>query len=136
MGGRDVCLWVDKWIPSLPVGHSLSRGGVAVSRNTRVEALMCTNNKSWDIDFLMAFLSSEEMNAIRDTMIGDNSKWDQLVWPFDKRGRYTVKLGYHWAHSMAHCFMGQSLSYIRHILEHVWKVIWKLNTPPKLWHFL
>ncbi|KAB2628043.1 ribonuclease H protein [Pyrus ussuriensis x Pyrus communis] len=75
----DVHVWVDKWIPSLPVGHPVPRGEVAMLRNTRVELLMCTNNKSWDIDFLMAFLSTKEMNVIQDTVIGDTSKMDRLL---------------------------------------------------------
>lgn len=88
-------LWVDRWILSLPLGHPMPRGEVVVFRNTRVKSLICENSRSWDIDFLMAFLSSEEKITILDIVIGDTSKKDRLVWPFDKHGGYTVKSGYH-----------------------------------------
>lgn len=106
MGERDVLLWVYKWIPFLPVGHLILRGEMAISRSIQVKSLMCADSRSWDIDFLMAFLSTEEIIAISDTVIGDTFKRDRLVWPFDKRGRYTVKSRYHWAHLRAYYFEG------------------------------
>lgn len=55
--GRNGCaLWIDRWIPFLPVGHPMSMGDVAVLRNTRVESLICANSKSWNINFLMPFV--------------------------------------------------------------------------------
>lgn len=91
-------LWVDRWIPSLPLGHPFPRCKVAVSINTQVKSLICQNTITWDIDFLRAFLSVEEQNEILDTFVKDISKRDRLVWPFNKRVRYTVKSRYHWAH--------------------------------------
>ncbi|KAM0959187.1 hypothetical protein ACFX15_023784 [Malus domestica] len=136
MRGRDVLVWVDKWLPSLPEGHMLPRGGVLVSRNTRVGTLICTITKSWDIDFMLGFISQEEMVAIRDIEIWDLSESDKLVWPYDKRGRFTVKSGYHCEHSRATNLAGLPISHGSYVSLHVWKTIWKLNTPPKLRHFV
>lgn len=79
----------------------------------------------------MGFLSAEELDAIRGTMIGDLSKPDRLVWPFDKRGSFTVKSGYHWARSSSTRPLGG-----RNVPTQVCKVIWKVNSLPKLCHFL
>ncbi|KAM1467482.1 hypothetical protein ACFX2I_032578 [Malus domestica] len=40
MGGSDVRVWVDRWLPSLPFGHPQALGGLAVSPNLRVSSLI------------------------------------------------------------------------------------------------
>lgn len=40
---------------------------------------MCQTTQSWDIDFLVGFLSPEEIDAIRGTLIEYLSKLDRLV---------------------------------------------------------
>lgn len=119
MGGKDVQVWVDKWLPSLPEGHPLPRGGVLMLRNTRVETLICTTTKSWDIDFLSGFISYDEIVAIRDIEIRDLSKSDRLVWPYNKRESFTMKLGYHWEHSRATDVASLPLSHGRYVSSHV-----------------
>lgn len=81
-------------------------------------------------------LSMKELNAIRAMVIGDSSKNNRLVWPFDKWGRSSVKSRYHWIHLRAHDHEGKHMPYIRHAMEHVWKVIWRLNSPPKFQNFM
>lgn len=40
MNGKEIQVWSDRWIPSLPVGHPLPIETVQVSRNTTVEPLI------------------------------------------------------------------------------------------------
>lgn len=58
--GEGIQVWVDKWLPSLPLGHSSPLGKVAVTRNTRENSLICQSARDWDISFLTPFLSSME----------------------------------------------------------------------------
>ncbi|KAM1162180.1 hypothetical protein ACFX1Q_001992 [Malus domestica] len=88
-GCRASCLW------SSLLGHPILMGRATVSRNTCVKSLICPNTKTWNNDFLEGVISREHMRAIRDLNIGDVSKSDQLVWPYDERGSFTVKSGYH-----------------------------------------
>ncbi|KAM2060118.1 hypothetical protein ACFX1T_045347 [Malus domestica] len=97
MNGKDVRVWVDKWLPSIPSGHPSPLGSVPVSLNLRVNSLLSTDYGSWEIDFLKPFLVEEEIKAIYETHSGDPSSNDRLVWPFVKNGIYSVKSGYHWA---------------------------------------
>lgn len=99
MNGKEVRVWIDRWLPSLPTGHPLPHGTAQVSQNTWVESLICQTNGEWDIDFLRPFISIVECDAILDTYIGDHMLRDRLVRPLDKREIYSVKLGYHWARS-------------------------------------
>ncbi|KAM0981545.1 hypothetical protein ACFX1S_014760 [Malus domestica] len=97
--GKEVRVWIDKWLPTLPDGHPFPRGSVQVNRNTQVVALLCPTTGGWDIDFLKPFISAMEYDAIVDTQIGDPSLRDKLIWPYDRRGIYTVKSGYHCVHA-------------------------------------
>ncbi|KAM1181825.1 hypothetical protein ACFX13_000392 [Malus domestica] len=79
MGGDDVRVWVDRWLPSLPSGHPLPLGEVSVSSNLRVSSLIDASSCQWDIDFLRPFLSMADQRAIQETIIGD-SRWnDRLI---------------------------------------------------------
>lgn len=84
----------------------------------------------------MGFLSQNEMAVIHDLQIGDLSKADQLVWPYNKCGRFTVQSGYHWEFSRMLSSAGLPLSSGTSLSPRVWTFIWKLNTPQKNRHFL
>lgn len=118
------------------MGHPVPHGGVSVLRNLRVDTLICPSTKYWDIEFLLGFMSLVEMAAIHDLQIGDLSKDDRLVWPYNKCGRFTVKSRYHWAFSRMHDHIGLPISLGNSLIPHVWEFIWQLNIPPKIRHFL
>ena len=132
MSGKGVRVWVDRWLPETPVGRPVPLGTAQVSRNLSVNSLICPDSGDWDIDFLKPFLTTEAFNAILETHIGDNALLDRLVWPFDKRGVYSVKSGYHWAHMHAQPLGNRPNS----IPSEIWKFIWQLKIPPKLRCFL
>lgn len=70
--------------PPFPRVGLLRGARFLVSRNTRVESLICPANEEWDIDFLKPFVWVEEFDEILETHIGDQLLRDKLVWPFDK----------------------------------------------------
>ncbi|XP_050141140.1 uncharacterized protein LOC126617132 [Malus sylvestris] len=39
MGGEEVRLWIDRWLPALPSGHPSPSGGVSMTRSTREETI-------------------------------------------------------------------------------------------------
>ena len=88
---------MDRWLPTIPSGHPSPLGTVPVSLNLKVNSLLGTENGSWDIDFLKPFVMEDELKAIYETYSGDPRLKDRLVWPFVKKGIYSVKSGYHWA---------------------------------------
>ncbi|KAM1498581.1 hypothetical protein ACFX10_021399 [Malus domestica] len=136
MNGKDVRVWVDKWLPSIPSGHPSPLGSVPVSLNLRVNSLLSTDYGSWEIDFLKPFLVEEEIKAIYETHSGDPSSNDRLVWPFVKNGIYSVKSGYHWA--MTRNIQQRIGNPHRSALipKQVWKCVWKLEVQPKIRSFM
>lgn len=99
MGGEDMRVWVDRWLPSLPAGHPMPLGEVVVTTNLRVNSLICPLSHEWDISFLQRFLSAVAQVAIRDMPLGDPRRNDQLVWVVSKNDRYSIKSGYRWIQS-------------------------------------
>ncbi|CAN6679166.1 unnamed protein product [Malus baccata var. baccata] len=136
LGGEDVRVWVDRWLPSLPLGHPVPLGGVAVTRNLRVCKLFCPFSREWDLNFLQPFLTDVELEAIRATPIGDSSRRDRLIWAASKNGRYSVKSGYRWIQSRSLSLRDSRLPHARSVPEELWKCLWKIEVPPKIRHFL
>ncbi|XP_048426615.1 uncharacterized protein LOC125470898 [Pyrus x bretschneideri] len=98
MGGQDVRVWVDRWLPSLPLGRSSPIGEVVVTRNLRVDTLICPQSRDWNINFLLPFLSVVDQEAIE---------------------------GYRWLQSRSLSVRDHLLPYVRSIPDELWKRIWK-----------
>lgn len=134
--GKEIRVWGDRWLPSLSGGHPMPSGPVQVSRNTKVASLINPVSDEWDIDFLKPFILSAEYEAILATHLGDPKLRDRLIWPFDKRGIYFVKLGYHWVHSRGIPQTNSRSSSSLTILVTLWKLVWQLKTPQKIRCFM
>ncbi|KAM2964592.1 hypothetical protein FF2_022358 [Malus domestica] len=133
---RDTRLWVDRWLPSLPLGHPTPSYPTNVTLNTKVSSLICPSTKSWDIEFLRPFISEVEIKAIYDIPLGNCSRRDRLIWTSSMTGNYSVRSGYHWLHS-SWSLMRAHASFVPSTLgTSFWKAIWKTKAPPKIRHFL
>ncbi|KAM1141546.1 hypothetical protein EV1_041111 [Malus domestica] len=103
MDGQRVWVWVDRWLPSIPLGNPTP---------------------------------GEDLNAIRDTFIGDLRSEDRFIWPGTKNGQYSVKTGYHWVHARFNHPMALHSRAPIVIPSRVWKLIWKLRVQAKIKHFM
>ncbi|XP_070667358.1 uncharacterized protein [Malus domestica] len=119
LGGQDVRVWVDKWLPSLSLGHSLPFGSVPVTSSLRVSSLICPVSRRWDLNFLLPFLSDTDKKAIKDTPIGDLSHKDRIILGCSKNGIYTVKSGYRWIQSRSLALRDNRLSTARGTIGHL-----------------
>ncbi|KAM1262994.1 hypothetical protein ACFX2G_028665 [Malus domestica] len=138
LGSRasDTQLWVDRWLPSLPLGHPTPSYPTNVTLNTKVSSLICSSTRTWDIDFLRPFISEEDVNAICNTPLGNCSRWDRLIWTSNKNGQYSVRSGYHWIHSSRGMARAPLSLVPSNSEDSTWKAIWKIKAPPKIRNFL
>ncbi|XP_028084016.1 uncharacterized protein LOC114285186 [Camellia sinensis] len=60
---------------------------------------------------------------------------DTVIWHPNKSGLYSVKLGYALARSLRDRSSNSSPSSSISLVNNMWKIIWGLETPPKIWHF-
>ncbi|KAM2669497.1 hypothetical protein EV1_005542 [Malus domestica] len=136
MNGKEVRVWVDRWIPSIPSGRPSPLGTVHVSRNLRVNSLICNESGDWEVDFLKPFVVDDEIKAILEIPLGDPTLKDRLVWPYEKKGAYSVKSGYHWAFSRTHIHRNLNPHRSDMIPTQLWKCMWSLKVPPKIRVFM
>ncbi|KAM1383307.1 hypothetical protein PS2_035388 [Malus domestica] len=135
--GRDLLLKGAHWqIMDGQRGHPSPGGAVSVTLDTRVRSFICPDSCTWDLNALQPFLSTEDLNAIRDTFIGDLRSVDRFIWPGTKNGQYSVKTGYHWVHARFNHPMALQSRAPNVIPCRVWKLIWKLRVPAKIKHFM
>ena len=77
-----------------------------------------------------------EFKLILGTHLGYLHSLDRLVWPFEKRGSYSVRYGYHWALDRSRA-QGAAAPFRSNLIpKHVWKCVWKLEVPPKIRCFM
>ncbi|KAM1040233.1 hypothetical protein ACFX2C_029546 [Malus domestica] len=81
-------------------------------------------------------ISVGDQDEILDIVIGDEEMHDRLILLTDQKGRYTVKLGYHWVHNHARRNWSHHPSLSMSINTFVWKAIWRLDVPLKIKNFL
>ncbi|KAM1605749.1 hypothetical protein PS2_026450 [Malus domestica] len=124
-GGRASWIW-----SSLLAGREIMREGahwqIMDGNDTRVKSLICPVSGDWDLDFLKPFLAESEVEAILDLHTGDPTLKDRLVWPYDKKGSYSVKSGYYWSLNRNIDHSQQSIRLVS-IPSTLWKTVWKLK---------
>lgn len=59
-----------------------------------------------------------------------------LIWPHEKSRIYTVRSGYHQAHTQSQSSTATRLSGSSSIYTGLWKLICNLQSPPKIQHFM
>lgn len=132
--GNKIQVWEDSWL--LNGSDGLLHPFPTSNRFTPllVQDLIDQDTKSWKIDHIEPFIPPEEAAAIKEIHIGDPSIDDRMIWPLERSGMFTVKSGYHFIHKSLPNTSTTSSSHM--VDKKVWKVIWNINTLPKVRHFL
>lgn len=118
--GNTVDVWNHNWIGSGPLlGGSQPRGKLLV-RN-----LMKTNERAWDFGKVKHYIPPHRVREVMCTPISWTNQEDQLIWPHNKQGTFTVNSGYFVAreHHFANMAGPSSSIYSNPAL---WKQVWGL----------
>lgn len=136
--GRKVNIWHDRWLPSPDSFKVIS----PQRHNTDVEKvaqLIDSEAVTWKADLKREVLLPHEAEIIRSIPLSPQMPEDSNVWAWSKNDLFTVRSAY-----------GVSLKLLRKTsstrtigdcsdktkVAQVWKVVWKLNCPNKIKHFL
>lgn len=124
--GENINVWTEPWLsatqPLKPFGPPNLD-----SVNLRVSDLVYADSKTWNLSTIRFYIPQYE-DLIRRILISSSSLPDARVWLPEKSGIYSTKSGYALAKLNTSPLSIQSFN---------WKSgIWKLQTSPKVKHFL
>lgn len=85
----------------------------------------------WNVDLLNKAVIHFDRDSIKGVPIFRNLQ-DKFSWHFDRTGSYTVKSGY----KMFMKLKLDGISASSNPMEKVWKILWSLNIPSKIKHFI
>ena len=137
--GSQINIWLDPWIPDGVTRRPITPRGQTLM--TRVSELINPNTGDWDRQLIESVFWEEHWGRILGIPVKPGMD-DLLVWHFDKKGIFSVKLDYHiliadkkrearWQQGE-----GSSSSNGASDFGFKWKKIWTLNCQPKMRHFM
>lgn len=89
--GENVMIWRDPWIPSIP-GFKPSPNNVLHDEEVSVVAdLIDKATGQWNRSLLWSLFSPEHAEAITKIHLSVSTRCDQLIWTYEKSGRFSVK---------------------------------------------
>ena len=130
--GESISVWKDPWIPTQFPRPAL-KNGYAFDPSLKVKSLIDSRTNFWNIDLLQELFDPEDVSLISALHLGASTKEDILGWHFTKSGKYTVKSGYHTARLKT---LDANFSFFGPDIKVLKAFSWKVQCPPKLYHFL
>uniref|UniRef100_M4DVU8 Reverse transcriptase zinc-binding domain-containing protein n=1 Tax=Brassica campestris TaxID=3711 RepID=M4DVU8_BRACM len=124
--GENIKVWSDPWLspskPETPIGPP-----TLANQNLLVADLLHSQSNEWDLEKIRLHLPLYE-EKIRLLIPSSRKQWDRQVWLPDPSGLYSAKSGY------------KKIAEEKLIVQQDqfdWKkMVWKLQVPPKIQHFL
>ncbi|PNY16050.1 ribonuclease H, partial [Trifolium pratense] len=132
--GQDINIWEDNWIQQ----KGNSTGTSSKPNNcgfTKVKELMDNNYNEWNASIINQVFNPYEAHMILQIPILDKTQPDTLTWDGTRDGTYSVKSGYHAIIDWANNSNSNNATSSNCSME-IWKVLWKLNVPPKHSHLI
>ncbi|XP_035546735.1 uncharacterized protein LOC118348703 [Juglans regia] len=125
--GKQINIWHDRWIPSLP-GQQIVTPRDDDCWCDKVSDIIDPQLKIWQESLLDELFSIQEREGIKAIPISLGGREDKLIWQFTPNGIYTVKSGYYLGKELEREKIGESSGKTMDCL--VWRSIWKLKVPP------
>ena len=98
----------------------------------KVEEIIDKEKRVWDLTEIEDRISEEEKQAIEAMPICDNEGNDILIWPYNSDGVYTAKSEYQILKQDKLAGTNGLASTSHTVDKHIWKAIWSLNVPSKI----
>nr|XP_023903860.1 uncharacterized protein LOC112015657 [Quercus suber] len=102
--------------------------------NHTVDSLIDPVTRSWNEELVDGLFGVEDAEMIKKIPLSRSVAEDTLYWPFSTSGHYMCRSGYR--------FLKEELELLAHPQappicdKKVWKVIWKMQVPPKIKNFI
>ena len=136
--GQNVRIWDDRWLPT-PKSFKVVSPRPQELNGTMVESLLDRVAGGWNKNLVRDMFLPFESEAILSIPISLSFPEDSLLWAWTQNGRYTVRSGYKVACNglleQRGKLEGGEASNPKKWKE-FWSLIWGLNCPSKIKHFM
>lgn len=116
-----------KWVENQ--GHN------RLSEDMRVSELLSSNGREWNYEKLEGMFTEETKDKIMEIRPAGKNNKDTYVWDYTKTGHYTVKSGY-WVQTSIVSVDKEQSEVLQPSLDSFYQQVWKLQSSPKIKHFL
>ena len=135
---RSIKIWEDRWIPSTESGRVISpRPQLEVGE--KVANLIVQDKAEWNAGLIRSIFLPHEAEAILSIPISPLYPMDSQVWSKTTNGIFSVKSAYKVAVKyLSDIKVGEDRPGCsdNSKMEATWKVIWSLQCPNKIKHFM
>ncbi|KAF5481094.1 hypothetical protein F2P56_001779 [Juglans regia] len=131
---KSMRIWSDPWLPQ-PTTFIPQSGNKSLGEEAKVEALMISDGKEWNLPLINEIFCSREAELIKQLPISHSNQPDKLIWRNNANDCFTVKSPYHLQGDLQHKEKSQS-SFINNKRDQQWTKLWKMNLPPAVKNFL
>lgn len=130
--GESIKVWNDLWLGGAGT-HFVPSPINNADEELQVSSLLDRENNCWNMEAVSAAVVEEDRQAVLDIPLPQSWRADSRFWWPTSDGIYTVRSGY-WLGQMGklrtwELFNGQGV-------RDLWSLVWKVEGPPKLRHFL
>lgn len=136
--GRSIKIWDENWLPCTESSKTITPR-ISMGKETRVTSLIVHEQAEWDVDLVRSTFLPHEAEAILSIQVNPMNLSDSQVWANSPNDIFTVKSAYrvavkHLANTKG-CEEIPGCSDSSKMIA-IWKVVWKLQCPQKVQHFL
>ena len=131
--GKSIRIFQNAWLPNSNVGRILFHKGVLALTAT-IDGLIDPNSGWWNLGLIDQCFYPPDTQNIISLPFCITHQTDTFVWPVERNGSYSVKLG-----NKTLCedqLIGGLETDVAETQRNLWKGVWKLKVPGKIKHFL
>ena len=136
--GERVHIWEDRWILSPDSFKVVSSRGLSTNV-VLVSSLINRETRDWDVNLVRNTFLPHKVEIVLGIPISLRLPDDSLVWAWTPNGRFSVKSAYRAVQKLLpklnqHGERGESSDGSKS--RAIWKLIWNLDCPNKIKHFM
>jgi len=131
--GETTSIWRDDWLPTDSLRRPIQ--GEAPNQPQRVSELIIQSMASWDTDKLHQFFTPADVEVILNIPLSYKTQEDFWAWHYEKTGVFSVRSAYRML-SLRRLLVENAMRSNRKESEREWKLLWRVQVPPKVSVFL
>ena len=136
--GHNVHIWEDRWLPN-PDSFRVANPRRSQGEAEMVSNLIDSERRGWNVDKVRRTFLPHEAVSVLSIPISPRLPEDSVIWGWTNNGNFSVRSAY-----------GVALSWLKECgrrpefgscsdnskMKAIWKVVWQLQCPSKIKHFL